>query len=230
MNKEAANRTILADPQYNPDRHDKPITSGTKLSKSATMGKFMGAPGSKASLDYVPMIEDRQKLARQYYLHAWLMEGVASAKDFKDYRFQVTEGYYRPVGGINELAMTTAGSEQYWREGYDAGGHQTSAGQYVNELRHKGRAVIYTLFNSRGKIDYSATFECALMIQDTFFFDECALDYDMTRPDGIMNAGIMIVMPVCPKSYTMNFMQKVGTYFNRQKYDKNTLIEIDEIK
>lgn len=229
-NKQATTRLILADPNYNPDKHDKPITSGTKLSKSSTMGKFMGAPGSKASLDYVPIIKDRQDLARQYYLHAWLMEGVASAKDFKNHRLQVTEGYYRPVAGINELAKTGAAGEQYWRESYDAAGQQTITGEYVNDLRYKGRGVFYTLYNSRGKIDYSAQFECALMIRDTFFFDECSLDYDMTRPDGIMTAQIFIVMPKVTPSFRLSFQQKTGTYFNRKVFNGGDLVEITDQK
>ena len=228
QNKGASSRLILADPNYNPDKHDKPITSGTKLSKSSTMGKFMGAPGSKASLDYVPIIKDRQDLARQYYLHAWLMEGVASAQDFKNHRLQVTEGYYRPIGGIDELATTGAASEQYWREEYDKAGHKGLSGDFVNELRYKGRGVFYTLYNSRGKIDYAATFECSLMIRDTFFYDECSLDYDMTRPDGIMSAQIFIVMPKISPSFRASFEMKTGTYFNRKVFNGSDLVEITD--
>jgi hypothetical protein len=84
-------RTIVPDPLYNPDRHDAPVTSSTKLSRTATVSKFLGAPGSKSSLDFVPLLADRQNLARQWYLHAMLMDGIASTKQFSDYRFQVTE-------------------------------------------------------------------------------------------------------------------------------------------
>lgn len=232
-NIEALTRTIVADPNYNPDKHDAPILSNTKLSKSSTVGKFLGAPGSKTSLDFIPIIKDRQDLARQWYLHAWLMEGVASAAEFKNYRLQVTEGYYHPAGGIREpYCLEPVDPLRYWREPYrieDGGDCQKSLdGYYINELKHNGRAVVYTLYNSRGKIDFGAGFDLSLYIRDTFFFDQLSLDYDTTRPDGTMSQQIIVVMPKIEKDFTATFNQLYCTYFNRKMYNGGDLVEITD--
>ena len=230
-NREATERVILADPLYNPDKHDRPITSSTKLSKSCTIAKFLGAPGSRSSLEFIPLLEDRQNLARQWYLHAWLMEGVASSKEFKDYRLQVTEGYYHPAKGIREEGGSNV---DYWREPFkkeDGGGCQESkvkGSPYINELKHEGRAVVYTLYNSRGKTDYAATFDLSLYIRDTFFYDQLSLDYDMTRPDKVMSQQLIVVMPKIKKDFKAKFEMITSTYFNRQDLDGSDLIECSD--
>lgn len=236
-NKQAATRTIVADPVYNPDKMDAPITSRTRLSKSSTMSKFFGAPGSKTSLEFVPIVKDRQDLARQFYLHAWLMEGISSAKEFKNFRLQVTEGYYNPANGIREAVdgkKEADAKARYWREPYrkeDGGGTQKSivkGGYPINQLKYEGRACVYTLYNSRGKIDYSAGFELALYIRDTFFYDQLSLDYDMTRPDKVMTQQLIVVMPKIEKDFKATFEMKVSTYFNRQTLSGSDLIEITD--
>ena len=234
-NRQATTRVILADPVYNPDRHSAPITSNTKLSKSCTVSKFLGAPGSKTSLEFVPIISQRQDLARQWYLHAWLMEGIASSKDFSRYRLQVTEGYYNPANGIREgfdASVEATAQRRYWREPYrteDGGETQRSlvAGRpTINQLKYEGRAVIYTLYNSRGRIDYSATFDLSLYIRDTFFYDQLSLDYDITRPDGVMSQQLLVVMPKVDSTFQATFEMTVGTYFNRRLLSQEDLVEI----
>jgi hypothetical protein len=230
-NRGATNRTIVADPLYNPDKYDTPITSNTKLSRSATISKFLGAPGSRSSLEMIPLQQDRQNIARQYYLHAWLMDGVASSREFQNYRLQVLEGYYHPAKGIREEGQT---SRDYWREPFkkdDGGGCQASivkGSPYINELKHNGRAVVYRVLNSRGKVDYGAGFEMALYIRDTFFYDQLSLDYDYTRPDFIMSQQLIVVMPEIEADYKAKFEMKTCTYFNRQMFDGGDLVEITD--
>ena len=229
---QSVSKTILADPLYNPDKHDAPINSSTKLSRSATVGKFLGAPGSRTSLEFVPLITDRQDLARQWYLHAMLMDGVASSKQFVNYRLQVTEGFYYPANGIRE--QFNGSGNRYWREPYrteDGGSTQKSiiAGAItINQLKYEGRAVAYTLFNSRGKVDYSAGYDLALYIRDTFNFDQLSLDYDTVRPDNLMGQQLIIVMPKIKKDFKATFAQSVCTYFNRQMLKSGSLVEITD--
>ena len=226
-NRSATSRTIVADPVYNPDKYDTPILSSTMLSKSTTVSKFLGSSGSRSSLEMIPIIEEREKLARQWYLHAWLMDGVATSREFQNYRLQVVEGYYHPAKGIREEGQT---GKDYWREPFkkeDGGSCQESlSGKYINELKHQGRAVVYRVINSRGKVDYGAGFEMALYIRDVFFYDQLSLDYDMTLPDKTMSQQLIVVMPDIEKDYKANFEMKVCTYFNRQMFDGSDLIEI----
>ena len=232
-------RVILADPLYNPDKHDAPITSSTKLSRSATVSKFLGAAGSKTSLEFVPLLSDRQNLARQWYLHAMLMDAVASSKQFSDYRLQVTEGYYYPANGIREQYVPSENVfNRYWREPYraeDGGTTQASilAGgngvrPTINELKYEGCAVAYTLYNSRGKVDYSGMYDVALYIRDTLYFDQLSLDYDTIRPDRVMGQQLIVVMPKITSNFKAVFQQKVCTYFNRQMFSSTELIEISD--
>ena len=229
---ESVTKTILADPLYNPDKHDAPISSSTKLSRSSTVGKFLGAPGSKTSLEFVPLITDRQDLARQWYLHAMLMDGVASSKEFANYRLQVTEAFYYPANGIRE--QFNGSGNRYWREPYrteDGGSTQKSivaGGITINQLKYEGRAVAYTLFNSRGKVDYSAGYDLSLYIRDTFNFDQLSLDYDTVRPDNLLGQQLIIVMPKINKDFRATFAQSVCTYFNRQMLKSGSLIEITD--
>lgn len=232
-NRGRTTRTIVADPIYNPDRQSAPITSSTKLARGTTVSKFLGAPGSKCSLDSIPLLNIRQDLARQWYLHAWLMEGIASAKEFSTYRLQVTEGYYKPSRGIREAFDANSGdTEKFWSEPFrriDGGTGQRAiidGTPTINELKNNGRAVVYTLYNALGKVDYSATFDLSLYIRDTFFYDQLSIDYDMTRPDGKLSQQLIVIMPLITTTFEANFQMKVCSYYNRWLFGGSDLVEI----
>ena len=93
-------------------------------------------------------------------------------------------------------------------------------------MKNEGRAVVYTLYNNLGKVDYSATFDLALYIRDTFFFDQLSMDYDMTRPDGTMSQQLIVVMPKVTTSFQARFEMKVCSYFNRRLFGGSDLVEI----
>lgn len=233
-NRGATSRQLVIDPVYNVDRYDTMIVSSTKLSRSTTVSKFLGAPGSRASLEMIPLKQDRQNLARQWYLHAWLMDGVASSREFQNYRLQVVEGYYHPAKGIREEGDT---AKDFWREpfkkedGTSAQPSDVSGGYEINELKHNGRAVVYRVLNSRGKIDYGAGFEMALYIRDVFFYDQLSLDYDLTRPDNVLSQQLIVVMPDVSTNEAfqskVTFEMNTSTYFNRKKIDGD-LVEITD--
>ena len=233
-NRGATGRQLVVDPVYNVDRYDDMIVSSTKLSRSTTVSKFLGAPGSRSSLEMIPLKQDRQNLARQWYLHAWLMDGVASSREFQNYRLQVVEGYYHPAKGIREEGQT---AKDFWREPFkkeDGTSAQPSTvlGSYeINELKHNGRAVVYRVLNSRGKIDYGAGFEMALYIRDVFFYDQLSLDYDLNRPDNVLSQQLIVVMPDVSDNKAfqskVNFEMGTSTYFNRSKINSD-LVEITD--
>ena len=163
------------------------------------------------------------------------MEGCARCEDCKNHILQVIAGYYSPANGFRrKYSKKEPVTKRYWREPYrmeDGGGTQKSivtGGDPINQLKYEGRAVVYTLYNSRGKIDYRATFDLSLYIRDTFFFDQLSLDYDITRPDGIMSQQLIVVMPKVEKDYKANFQQKVCTYFNRKMFSGADLVEITD--
>lgn len=235
-------RTIVADPIYNPDTQSAPVSSSTKLSRSTTISKFFGAPGSRCSLDAVAMLTDRQNLARQWYLHAELMEAVAAVEEFSSYRLQVTEGYYKPATGIREqndpsVSFNPPSTSRYWTEPYkySDGGAQTQKAMVknpnatINELKHSGRAVVYTLYNASGKIDFAATYDLSLYIRDHLFYDQLSLDYDTVRPDGTLSAQLIVVMPTVTPSFEVTFGMYASTYYNRKVFSSNELVHIGPI-
>ena len=231
----SSERTVLVDPVYNPDKLETPIVSSTKLSRRTTISTFLGAPGSRSSLEFIPNRNERHQLARQLYLHAALLDGIAGAQEFKGYRLQVTEAYYNPANGIRRKYQTGEPAiNRYWREPYrleDGGNTQKSvisSGKTINELKKEGRCVLYTLYNSRGRVDYSAGFDLALYIRDNFYYDQLSLDYDHTRPDGTLNQQIMVIMPEVPGNWKMSFELDVATYFNRQLFSGADLVEISD--
>jgi hypothetical protein len=231
----AQSRKILVDPKYNPLRQESPISNSTKLSKSTSMATFLGAVGSKSTLEAVPIAEDRVNLARYWVCQAQIMEGVNSSPLFDGFRLAVTEGYYEPSSGIREHYKPGEDPEKkFWREPYrnEDGGIKNrlfSSGHPCNQRKHEGMLVYYTLFDSRGKINYTKTWECALFIRDNFYFRELLLDYDVTRPDDIMTVQIGIYLPVLYEEYRGMFEQKVGTYFNRTVMKENDLLEITDL-
>ena len=200
-----------------------------------TMASFLGAPGSKSSLDAVPLDEDRMDLARYWVCHAQIIEGVNNSPWFKGHRLVVTEGYYQPNSGVREHYKPGEDTKlRYWREPYrnEDGGiiNRTLSGHPTNQRKHEGMMVYATLFNTRGKIDYTATFECACYIRDTFYFRELCLDYDITRPDDVMTAQIGIYMPVIgDDKFQGDFEQKLWTAFNRVRLDGSDLLEITDL-
>ena len=227
-------RKILVDPKYNPQRQESPISASTKLSKTCSMATFLGAQGSKASLEAVPIDEDRMNLARYWVCQAQILEGVNNSPLFQGYRLAVTEGYYNPNSGIREHYKPGEDVElKFWREPYrnEDGGikNRTLSGHPTNQRKHEGMLVYYTLFDSRGKIDYSKTWECALYIRDNFYFRELYLDYDITRPDDVMTVQIGVYMPVLYEEYQGTFEQKLCTYFNRARLKEGDLLEITDI-
>jgi hypothetical protein len=112
-------RQLLIDPKYNPYRQESPVTGSTKLSKSTSMNTFLGAVGSKSTLEDVPIDEDRMDLARYWVCHAQILEGVNSSSHFAAHRLAVTEGYYHPNSGIREHYTPGEPVEKkFWREPY----------------------------------------------------------------------------------------------------------------
>ena len=227
-------RSLLVDPKYNPYRQEAPITGSTPLSKTTTVSTFLGAAGSKATIEDIPLTQDRFDLARYWVCQAAILEGVNSSPIFNGYRLAVTEGYYKPSSGIREhFTPGESPEKKFWREPYrnEDGGlinRLFSSGHPCNQRKHEGMLVYYTLYDSRGKINYSKTWECALYIRDNFYFRELLLDYDITRPDDIMTVQIGVYLPVLYDDFDGMFEQKVGTYFNRSCMMEDELVEITD--
>lgn len=197
------NVNLIPDPKYNPNFLSE-ITAKTKLTSGVSISKFMGSNGDPTNLNFIRNLEERKKLARHLYVHAeYIMKSVSTNKtDFKDLRLIVAEGVYRP--GPNETI--TPGS--------------------INDLKLKGRAIVYELVDANGNSDAAKTFDLAEYWKDTVYFDKMILDYDELDPDEELNAQIIIIMPEISEDFTGTFKRQVETYYNGKKLANGELVEV----
>ena len=196
------NVQLLPDPNFNPNFLDD-ITARTKLSAGVSISKFLGSNGDPTNLNFIRSLEERKKLARNLYAHAeYIFKSVANnIGEFKDLRLIVAEGVYRP--GPSE--RITPGS--------------------LNDLKLKGRAIVYELVDATGKIDLAKTFDLAEYWKDAVYFDKLILDYDEIDTSEPLNAQIVVVMPEITESFTATFNRQVETTYNGNKLSAGELVE-----
>lgn len=194
------------DPQYNPDNQSV-INARTRLAPGISMARFLGGYGDKQTMNHITSETERFNLAKQYYLHAQVIQVVSedTSEDFADYRLVVAEGLYRPAPG----------------ETLDIGS--------TNYYMANGQAVVYELIDEEGNNAYEKTFDLAVYLKDNVEFDKMILDYDSYDPNGELNAQIVVIMPKIRHPWVVTFANKVETQFNNYVQSTNELVEILEI-
>jgi LAS superfamily LD-carboxypeptidase LdcB len=191
---------LVPDPKYNPNFLDR-ITIRTRLAPGVQIAKFFGT-SDPAPLDFIRSSSERIKLARQLYLHAEVIRSIQTNEaDFADFRLSVVEGIYRP--GPTETI--TPGS--------------------INDLKLKGRAVVYSLVNSDGMHDNSIMFDLAEYWKDTLYFEKLILAYDNYGTDNDIKAYIVLIMPEITADWTGVFAGEVQTTYNGNTVTQGELVE-----
>lgn len=189
----------LVDPKYNPNFQGA-ISSSTKLAPGITCAKFLGSPGSRTQFEQIMV--DRSLVARQLYLQAEAMRMVFENDNFAKHRLIVAEGVYRPTRNEN----VTSGS--------------------INDYKQTGRAIVYQLINSKGKIDLRKSYDLAVYWKDYLKYDNLILDYDTFDPSEELSCQVVVVMPEVPESFDLSFKKKIETVYNGKLQSKNELVEI----
>lgn len=191
---------LVPDPKYNPNFLDR-ITIRTRLAPGVQIAKFFGT-ADPTPLDFIRSSAERLKLARQLYLHAEVIRSIQTNEaDFADFRLNIVEGIYRP--GPTETV--TPGS--------------------INELKLKGRAVVYSLVNSDGMHDNSIMFDLAEYWKDTLYFEKLILAYDNYGTDNDIKAYIVLIMPEITADWTGTFNGEVQTTYNGNLVTQGELVE-----
>ena len=95
-------KKIVPDPVYNPNNAPF-ISSGTKLARGVSIGKFLGAVGEKTNLNHITNDADRLQIARQLYLHAMAMNTMDSETQYLQ---SLAQG--NPTGGIGNAQLQQA--------------------------------------------------------------------------------------------------------------------------
>ena len=193
--------TLYVDPQYDPRLFD--VDARFELQKGVRVSKFLGSYGDRTNFDHATTSVQRQLIAQQLVPHAILLREFMDDNDlFEDFRLIVAEGIYVPSSG----------------ETVTAGG--------INDLKSKGHAVVYELYNLNGTSAHEKLFDLATWWKDSLKFEKMILDYDMYDPNGALNSQIILVMPEFEgSSYNTTYKNEIETRFNNVVQSTNELIE-----
>ena len=189
-------------PKYKPENQEN-ITSRTELDHGITIAKFLGGYGDSITFDHVTKLEDRVTIARNLYMHGQVLKSIMIDDDeYDEYRLVVAEGIYR--AGPNET-MTEGG---------------------INDLKSKGRCVVYELRNRKGEIDKKKTYDLAVWWKDSLQFEKMILSYDTYNVGGSLTAQIILIMPEMPSTYITKSTNEIETRFNNYVQSTNELVEV----
>ena len=194
--------TLSVDPQYDP-RLLNNIDSKTELQKGVRVAKFLGGYAHPTTFDHVNTLDERKLICKHLVPHANLMREIMfDNNQFIDYRLIVAEGVYRK----DETETLTDNS--------------------INDLKSKGRAVVYELRNANGQIDLNKTFELATWWKDSVKFQKMILDYDTYNLNDQLNVQIIVIMPEFKDiDYTTTYDNEIETRFNNFVQSTDELIE-----
>ena len=191
---------IIPEKKYDPTQQVD-ITSGTLLARGIPMSKFLGT-GDPVSLTAIRDKNVKVEIARYYYLHAQIMKTVMDDKDqWENYRLVVSEGLYLP--GPNETI--TPGS--------------------INDLKSKGRAVVYKLYDQTGTPSVTQIFNLANWWKDQINYDKMILDYD-TIDKGKLDVSIILIMPELDGEWNATYTRTIETHHNGEKLSNGELTEV----
>lgn len=204
------------DPVYNPQAIDPrkgafAITAKTLVGQGIPISTFLAGRGGATNLGHIATFEERQALARQLLLQAEVVQ--LCRKDsgaFSNYRLIVTEGVYKPEPG-EELEKDS-----------------------VKDLARTGRAITYELYNSKGNVDPSISFDFAEYLAEYLsVYDEIRLDYDTLDPRGdqykntSINVAITVIMPELTKEFSVSPKYGVKTVYNGKDQSTTDLVEVN---
>lgn len=194
-------REIKISELYKPE--GKTITSRTELAQGIILSRYLGSSGDAITFDHVITNDDRIKIARNLLLNANANRSIMLDNDvYSEHRLVVAEGVYRKYA--NET-MTTLG---------------------INDLKSRGRAVVYELHDRSGNIDLKKTFDLASWWKDSLQFEKMILSYDTLNPDSSLIAQIILIMPELSSEYKATFDNSIETRFNNFVQSTNEIIEV----
>ena len=200
---------IIPDAQYDPTFQPE-ITRRTRLAQSITLSKFLGSYGDPTSINHLAT-GDKLLLAKQYYLHAQVMQtinsspGLRGAKGFEKFRLVVSEGYYRE--GPSENLDVTDG---------------------INYLKTNGRAVVYEVIGEDGQIAFDKTFDLAVYLKNNINYDKIILNYDSYNPNGKFHVDIVLVMPEIIAPWSVTYNEVIETRFNNAVQATGEFLEVGQ--
>tara|TARA_R110000803_G_scaffold49535_1_gene103094 strand:+ start:4797 stop:7295 length:2499 start_codon:yes stop_codon:yes gene_type:complete len=196
---------ITPEEKYNPLIRGE-INASTKLNDSVTVAKFLGTDDA-TNLKFLRNAEAKRQLSKYLYIHGTILQRIIDNQEqFADISLQVSESVYRP--GPSEVI--TPGS--------------------INDLKLKGRAVVYKAIDIAGKSNNNKLFDIAQYLKDTAYYEEMILSYDTYQCNlgggVIITARLVIILPEITDDWNASFKRKISTDFNGNKFAQKEFIEI----
>lgn len=191
---------IIPEPEYNPYKANN-ISNTTLLAPGISLSRFLGSSEDPSTINHLKSNDAKVEVAKYYYLHARIMKTIQDDTDqFKDFTLTVTEGMYRP------------------------GPSETITPNSINDLKRKGRAVVYSLVDNTGAHNLTKLFDLAVYWKDTIAYDKLILSYDTI--DCKLNARLIVVLPEINSSWEGTYSRTVETELNGHKMTQGELVEI----
>jgi len=201
-------KQFLPDPLYNPlnlgTESITSITAKTKLSANISLSKFLGTE-DPVNIKYIRNEDVKKNILKHLYPQVTILKQIqTNQEEFEGVTLEVTEGLYRPGNG----EKITAGS--------------------INDLKSKGRAVVYKAVDVQGNINNSRLFDIAVWLKDNAYFDQLILSYDTNEcvnGNPILSARLIITMPEIDNTFQGTFTREVYTEFNNNRLAQGELVE-----
>ena len=202
-------KQFLPDPLYNPlnlgTESITSITAKTKLSANISLSKFLGTE-DPVNIKYIRSEDVKRNILKHLYPQATILKLIQiNQKEFEGVTLEVTEGLYRPGNG----EKITADS--------------------INDLKSKGRAVVYKAVDVQGNSNNSRLFDIAVWLKDNAYFDQLILSYDTiecVNNNPVLTARLIITMPEIDDSFKGTFRRQVFTEFNGNRLSQGELVEV----
>lgn len=190
---------MILDPKYNPNFFSD-IKPKSLIGPGVSIAKFLVGSTSGTQtfndLSYTAKSQVTRNLCKQV---EFIQSVNGRFNNFNNNRLIVKEGVYFP--GPQEVL----------------GG--------LNILKNQGRCVVYSLIDSQGKVDISASYDLAVYWKDHFQYDGIYLAYDNFNPDGTLNVNIIVTMPNMPSTFNSSYNNNIATYYNSNVDSSSELIE-----
>lgn len=202
-------KQFLPEPLYNPlnlgTEGITSITAKTKLSSDISLSKFLGTE-DPVNIKYIRNEEKKKEILKHLYPQVTILKQIKNNQnEFEGVTLEVTEGLYRPGNG------------------------ETITPNSINDLKSKGRAVVYKAVDLQGNVNNSRLFDIAVWLKDNAYFDQLILSYDTNEcVDGnsILSARLIITMPKINDTFKGTFSRKVFTEFNGNRLSQGELVEV----
>ena len=202
-------KQFVPDPIYNPlnlgFESITSVTAKTKLGPNISVSKFLGTE-DPVNIKYIRDEEIKRDILKHLYLQTIILKKVQeNTTDFEGVTLEVTEGLYRPGSG----ETVTPGS--------------------INDLKSKGRAVVYKAVNIEGNTVNSRLFDIAAMLKDNAYYEQLILSYDTIEcsdDQPILSARLICTMPEVDDNFEGTFKRDVKTEFNGNELSDGELVEV----